>query len=90
MTGALHKRTAGYQYQLDPLSIMQGLEVDSKNIDDACGRGQPRRDHRNAYVVALCFTARSYRREFDREGGNNKARIFYRNKRNTESRETVV
>ncbi|GBO26328.1 hypothetical protein AVEN_169365-1 [Araneus ventricosus] len=65
------------------LDKIMGLEVDNKNIDKLVE--EPRADHRRAYVAALCFTARSYGREFGRGGGSSKVRIFYRNKRNTES-----
>ncbi|GBM77046.1 hypothetical protein AVEN_79057-1 [Araneus ventricosus] len=51
------------------LAKIWGLEVDSNNID-ICGRAQPRWDHRRAYGVALCFTARSYgSRVCQEEGG---------------------
>ncbi|GBM53445.1 hypothetical protein AVEN_109351-1 [Araneus ventricosus] len=70
------------QYSVEPivneivsLTKIMGLEVDSNRIDEACGRGQPRADHRRAYGDALCFTARICGREFVR-GGNSKDTIF--------------
>ncbi|GBO12404.1 hypothetical protein AVEN_154258-1 [Araneus ventricosus] len=51
--------------------------MDSNDIDEACGRAQPRAEHRRAYRVALFFITGSNGRKFVIVGeGNSMATIY--------------
>ncbi|GBO03592.1 hypothetical protein AVEN_109194-1 [Araneus ventricosus] len=73
------------QYPLEPaideiasLAKIKGLKMDSNDIDEACGRAQPRAEHRRAYRVALFSTTGNNGGEFVIVGeGNSIATIFY-------------